>query len=1279
MKERNDIFGKKIQLTGNEALQLLEWHISEGFLSGEAGPASGFRNLFGRSVWHDTGSDLSFLAGLLATGLRGAAFLNGDSLNARYDQLATMARQQLPTVVHYATPVPQKPGQRSAHDLSAWRAVSNAGCFQLFAANLQELIDFTLIAHKVAESALIPGILAFDGEATGLGKQEARFPKADLIRRFLGDPDGRQSNPTPAQEMLFGEDRRRVPQWFSLDTPTLNGAGKQGQDLDNEAAARERFFYRDLPEIMEQVFEAYGELTGRYYSPIRTFETERADYILLTHGAVFERVSETTSQIKSQDKIKAGTVQLSVLRPFPEKALEDLLSGKKGVAVLEGISGHDEAPLFREIQAAVSALGKRTPPLYSVRYAGTPSHEELRAVFNNMTRRGEQQRRLYLGIDFTRDRSASPQHEILLQRIRREYSDIDRETINMPENGQGKNTGGNALTGALPFAIRRYKDQGPPYTRLSRFYHDTAYFHQHRYTEELVADPFQSVPVLPAASANFTPVDADHPGFPVFHPQQCTACGDCFTYCPHSAMPSLAISMEAFIRGAMDIAMQQGATVSPLTPMVRHLAKAATQYIQTNTDAIEQAGDILPPAFEQLAGQVKMDDDKRTKLQSAVDALVAAAGSFPVAVTEPFFKEAGELFSIAIDPQACTGCGLCVETCEAGALQMGPPEAATVRRLKEQLRIWEQLPDTDTDTIRRLIHKEDYNAFAAPLLSRHFYLSMTGGASSEAGASNKTNLHLLTAVAESTLQPLVTEHIKKVQEFIDSLSENIHQNLSEALPDKDLHQLAQGMQEVQDDKLPLDAVIRHLNQKDRPALLDTDTLRRKSQLLDDLDNLRQLLAEGPTGNGRARLGMLLSGSSYLPWADDFPYNPFTVPVIRHWDGQAPRQLMGLMKGQQRHIVDQVRLLRRAGLEARDKYRPEVHDREIAALQWEDLDETEKRLLPPLFLVGDPDTLGAAGINGLNELLDSRLPLKVIILDDGSRLRSFSESVIMNNAATGDFTVIKGSLTGDTGHFHAIREAIHSRQPALLHLLIPDPEQHREGRQHWPGLVKLARRTRAFAAFHYDPEQAGDSLARAFALDSNPAKEDNWVKEAIAYEEGEAEVKKEYTYSYADWLFTLKDWQPQFRPVEADETTMPVADYLALDPEQQKGKTPVIRHIDGEGKRREYVASPQVIAATRQALRSWIHLRELAGAFTPFPEKIRKTVEQEVSEKYEQQIAALKAAHEAELQNHENDMMKRVRVQLREKLLALSRKSEIRNQKSEILPAPTKGGAEGNQK
>jgi len=1262
MKEQNDIFGKKIQLTGNEALQLLEWHISEGFLSGEAGPEKGFRNLFGRSVWHESSTDLSFLSGLLATGLRGAAFLNGESLSAQYDQLAALVRQQLPAVVHYATPVPQKPGQHPAHDLSAWHAVSGAGCFQLFAANLQELIDFTLIAHKIAERALIPGILAFDGEATGLTQQEARVPKADLIRRFLGDPDSHEAGPTPAQNMLFGENRRRVPQWFSLDTPALNGAGKRGQDLDYEAAARERFFYRHLPDIMERVFEAYGELSGRHYPALRTFETERADYLLLTQGAVFDRVSEAAAQVRSQDKIKAGTVQLSVLRPFPEKALEDLLNGKKGVAVLEGIGGNNEAPLFRAIQSAISALGKRTPPLYSVRYAGTPSAEELRAVFHNMTRHGDQQRRLYLGLDFTRDRSSSPQHEILLQRIRREYSDIERETIHLPANGQGNNPGGSALTGTLPFAIRRYKDQGPPYTRLSRFYHDTAYFHQNLSTEELVADPFQSAPAIPAASANFTPVDTDHPGFPLFLPQQCTACGDCFTYCPHSAMPSLALGVEAFIRGAMDIATKQGAAVTPLTPMVRHLAKAATQYIQSNAEAIEKAGDILLPAFEQLAGQMKMDDDKRSKLQSAVEALVDAAGSFPVAITEPFFREAGELFSIAIDPQACTGCGLCVEICEAGALQMSPPETATIQKLEEQLQVWEQLPDTDTDTIRRLIHKENYNAFAAPLLSRHFYLSMTGGASSEAGASSKTHLHLLTAVAESTLQPLVTEHIKKVQEFIDSLSENIHRHLSEALPDKDLHQLARGMQEVADDKLPLDAVIRHLNRQDRPAMLDTDTLRRKSQLLDDLDNLRLSLAEGPTGNGRARLGMVLAAPAHLPWADDFPYNPFTVPVIRHWDGQAPRQIMGLMKGQQRHIVDQVRLLRRAALEARDKYRPEIHDREIAALQWEDLDETEKRVLPPLFLVGDPDTLGTAGVNGLNELLASQLPLKVIILDDGSSLRSFSESAIMNNAPSADFTVIKTSLTGDSGHFHAIREAIHSEQPALLHLLVPNPEQHREGWKQWPELVKLARQTRAFASFYYDPEQAGHSLARALALDSNPATDDNWVKDTLTGEGGQEEVKKDYTYTYADWLFTLKDWQPQFRPAEAGEATLPVADYLELDPEKQKGKAAVIRHTDEEGKRREYIVSPQVIAATRQALRRWIHLRELAGAFTPFPDKIRKAVEQEVSDKYEQQIADLKAAHEAELRNHDKDMMERVRVQLREKLLTLSRKAESRNQK-----------------
>lgn len=1257
MKDWNDILGQKTAGTGAEVIRLLEQAISEGMLLAEPFSPPIDKNIFGRSVYREVSTDLSFLAGIAATGLRSSAFLTGRELTANYNQITELSRRHLPAVVH-CTPHPRESkGNTPVHDLSSLQAVAGAGCFQLIASDLQEAIDLTFIAHKVAERSLIPGICMLAGEP----EETAELPSADLLRRFLGDPDAHITCPTPAQEIIFGKDRRRIPQWFSLDTPVMSGIRKDTLSLDLEGAAQNRYFYHHLPEIIKSVMEDYGALTARPWAPLNTYRTERADYLILTLGSTFRQVKTAIDRIRNEEKIKVGCVNVSVLRPFPDESLAGLLNGVKAVTVLEGLSGREngDTELMRAVKAVAQALGKRAPKVFSARHGRLLTLETLTGATRNMTRKGEQRERVFLDIEFTRPTSSLPQHEILLQTIRRAYPDISIETIH---GGGASSPVKRSLTSSLPLAVRRYRDEGPPYTRLSRFYHHTACFYQRGATVELVADPFQALPVLPAATASFAATAEERPALPVFDPQKCTGCGACITYCPHSAMPAIAIGPEALIRGAMDIAAHRGTPVTGLTPLARNLAKTAGQVIKERSEEISRPEDFIPEAFERLAEKMKLGGDRLEKAREEVDILLQHIGAFPVAVTDPLFghpetmeKGAGELFSLAIDPHACTGCELCVAVCEDGALSMHPAEAKLSRQLEENLSTWEQLPDTKADTIRRLIHREDYDPFAATLLSRNFYLSLTGGSTTEAGAPSKTMMHLLTAVTESVMQSRLTEQAALLKQRINDLSSNIHGHLSEALPRQDF-QLA--VEEIRESKLPLDAVIRNLETGEQPKMIDTPALQRKIELLNNLKELHRAIQEGPTGSGRARYGLSLATGEGLPWGDDYPYNVFTAPVIRHRDGAAPEQIRGMMLGMQRHLVDNIRLLRRAELEIKDKYRPEIHDREIGALRWADLERSEKQLLAPLLLVGDRQLLSTTYSNGLLELLTTELPIKVIVLDDATD----TSSAALARANAGLFAamtlqhaqIIKGSLEMRRTLFEGLRDGLHHLQPALFHLMAPDPRCHLEQEQPWPALNALALQSRAFPAFRYDPDKASGYLASDISLDANPEPGQNWVATTLHYREGEEEKTMNYKLTFADWLLAQQNWQPDFRSPETGETTVPVADYLSLSREERTGKAPVVYKTDEHRQLKAYAASPRVVAATRDALRQWNSLREIAGALTPFPQKLRKQTEKELNEKYEQSMAELRASYEEKLRVQESAMMEQVRQKLRDKLLALSK-------------------------
>ena len=51
----------------------------------------------------------------------------------------------------------------------------------------------------------------------------------------------------------------------------------------------------------------------------------------------------------------------------------------------------------------------------------------------------------------------------------------------------------------------------------------------------------------------------------------------------------------------------------------------------------------------------------------------------------------------------------------------------------------------------------------------------------------------------------------------------------------------------------------------------------------------------------------------------------------------------------------------------------------ASLHWQDLDDEEYELCPPLVLVGTDEVLGGAGLGQLTWLMNSGLPVKVLVL------------------------------------------------------------------------------------------------------------------------------------------------------------------------------------------------------------------------------------------------------------------------------------------------------------
>ncbi len=381
--------------------------------------------------------------GMNLTGLRSANFSSGQGIAYMHESLYAAVGKRLTYVLNVACRAMTKHALNVHAGHDDYHAVDDTGFFQLFAKDVQEAADLNLIAHRVAELALNPGICAQDGFLTSHVVETVRLPERALIREYLGDPADEIESPTPAQRMVFGEHRRRIPALFDVDYPAMLGV-VQNQDSYAQGVAAQRPFYFDhVAELTDGAMREYGVLTGRRYARAAGYRLEDAEYVIAGQGSVVSNAEAVVDHLRATRGLKVGVLNVTMFRPFPADLISHLLRGKKAVTVMERLDQPlaVDPPLLREIRAAMSqALENagvprtadppfpglaRVPadamPIFLSACFGLGSRDlqpgDLIAVVENMLSTGAARRRFYVGIDFVRDDTRLPKLQIWQEQL----------------------------------------------------------------------------------------------------------------------------------------------------------------------------------------------------------------------------------------------------------------------------------------------------------------------------------------------------------------------------------------------------------------------------------------------------------------------------------------------------------------------------------------------------------------------------------------------------------------------------------------------------------------------------------------------------------------------------------------------------------------------------------------------------------------------------------------------------------------------------------------------
>ena len=120
----------------NVKLEKLASRIGEGLQTVTPAQPTPLLNVFHRSVSVFNSSDLSFINGLITSGLRGTAFLNGEKLISNYSRLFSAIRHHLPLVINVEM------GSHGSNDYSSFNfahpinAIGDLNCFKFIAGSL---------------------------------------------------------------------------------------------------------------------------------------------------------------------------------------------------------------------------------------------------------------------------------------------------------------------------------------------------------------------------------------------------------------------------------------------------------------------------------------------------------------------------------------------------------------------------------------------------------------------------------------------------------------------------------------------------------------------------------------------------------------------------------------------------------------------------------------------------------------------------------------------------------------------------------------------------------------------------------------------------------------------------------------------------------------------------------------------------------------------------------------------------------------------------------------
>ncbi len=795
--------------------------------------------------------------------------------------------------------------------------------------------------------------------------------------------------------------------------------------------------------------------------------------------------------------------------------------------------------------------------------------------------------------------------------------------------GHDQKTNGE-LSHPVPTMLKTLPKSESSLSDIHRFWEQTGNFYQRGMGNDNITDPFIGLSVMPAVSSIFRDMTGIRFEHPEWIPNNCTACGNCYTACPDTAIPGLVSDLSDVLDTVVKRVKKNHEKVELLPKAVRQMEGKIRNMFKDKPNGAT-VNDLIGYAIEET---IQEANGNGAALAQEFEWFREELGDFKFALTRPYFDvfekqqpNSGGLFSITINPTTCKGCMECVAVCNDDALRIVKQTDDSVARLRKEWDFWLDLPNTPQKYNRIDDLEEKIGPLETILLNKDAYSAFVSGDGACLGCSEKSVIHLFTATVESLMQPRIKKHVAHLDELISNLEAHIQKKLMSTVDISDSDTMAKIVSQTRQSDLTVAGLTSMFESVKGSEPIDPEWLREVTQLLAKLKKLRWKYTNGTTGKGRSTMGICNSTGCTSVWGSTFPFNPYPFPWTNHLFQDSTSMAMGIFEGHMAKMAEGFVAIRKAELELKGEYDPAKHKEFFTYFNWHQFTDEEWLLCPPVVAVGGDGAMYDIGFQNLSRMMASGKPIKVIIVDTqvysntggqactsgfigqvsdmaqyGKAIKGKEEprkEIGLIAMAHRNTYVLQGTLANTSQMIEGFIDGLMTKRPALFNLYTTCQPEHGVADDLGTHQAKLAVESRAYPIFKYNPDK-GVKAADCFDLSGNPAMESIWPTYKLKYIENGREKTMELPMTFADFAITEGRFRKHFRQAPRDtwnDNMVLLADFLEMDADEREGKFPYIWAVDRKQRLNRVLVAKPIVESCEERRNFWIMLRALAGAET----------------------------------------------------------------------------------